>query len=98
MLACLSPAELVEIRAAYETIPLDDGWKQAGTIAAEIHNQLEVYFAMKAGKSRVDESRLFSPEDYIPRIKAHQHMRPVVNQASIDATQAILAQSCGMAI
>lgn len=78
------------MRAAREVVPLDDGWKQAGTIAATFHNEMERYCAGKAGKSRVDESRLHGPDKYIPQIRLKQRQRIEVNQSSIDITQRII--------
>lgn len=90
MLNELEPWELVRWRAARETLPLDDGWKQAGTISATFHNEMERYCAGKAGKSRVDDSRLHGPEKYIPRIRRKAREKIAVNQASIDITQRII--------
>ncbi len=90
MLAELEPWEIAHWKAARETIPLDDGWKQAGTIAATFHNEVERYCAGKAGKKKVDDSRLHDPEKYIPRVRLKKPKRIEVNQASIDLTQKIL--------
>jgi hypothetical protein len=91
MLADLEPPELVEARAAFRVIPLDDGWQQAGTIAATIHNEMEKFFAMKAGKRRIDERDLRKPDDYIPKIRRKKRGIKV-NQASIDAYQQMIQQ------
>lgn len=88
MLAALSPTDLVQARAAYRVLPLDDGWRQAGTIAATFHNEMERYMAGRAGKKSVDEKNWRSPEDYIPRIRAAKKTSKV-NQASIDAVESI---------
>lgn len=91
MLAHLSPEELAEARAAKEVVPLDDGWKQAGTIAATVHNELTKYMFAKAGKARVDKSEWFSADDYIPKIREPRKSAIRVNQASIDMTESIIA-------
>lgn len=92
MLADLEPSELVEIRAAYRVVPFPDPWLQAGTIAASNHNDWERYMAAKAGKRSVDEGRLRSPEDYIPRLRPKKSAKIQVNQASIDAVQCMIEQ------
>lgn len=93
MLADLTPAELVEARIAYEVVPLNDGWRQAGTIAATFHNEMERYMAGKAGKPRVDERRLHKPADYIPKVRLRKRAAEIeVNQASIDTFQHMIEQ------
>lgn len=90
MLAALSPADLFEARIAYEVVPLNDGWRQAGTIAATFHNELERYAAAKAGKSRLDKSCLRTPQDYIPKVTLKRSKEIHVNQSSIDAFQKMI--------
>ena len=90
MLAEMEPSELIEWRAAKEANPPEDRFKPAGTIAATFHNEMERYCAGKAGKSRVDESRLHGPDKYIPRIQPKQRQQIKVNQTSIDITQRII--------
>lgn len=92
MLACLEPRQLAEARAAYRVIPLDDGWRQAGTIAATVHNVMAHYMAGKAGKRRVDEKDLRKPDDYIPRVRVRTKESVAVDQASIDAVQQMVEQ------
>lgn len=76
-------------------VPLDDGWSQAGTIAATIHNEFERYTTFKAGKSRVDKGRLNKPGDYIPRIKFSKPKAIRVNQNSIDYFQRMIETQYG---
>jgi len=90
MLAELEPWELARWRAAYETVPLDDGWKQADTIAGAIQDNFAQYFAGKAGKSRVPKDWLHKIGSFIPKIRRKKRERLEVNQASIDMTQAII--------
>lgn len=91
MLAQLDPREYAEILASREVIPLDDGWRQADTIAGAFHDECEFDRAAAAGKSRIDKSRLHKPGNYIPRIRPKKRSsRPIVNQTSIDVTQSII--------
>ncbi len=90
MLNELEPQELAMWRAARETIPLDDGWQQADTIAGAFKNEMAQYFAIKAGKSRVPKDWLHKRGDYIPRIRSKKRQRIEVNQAAIDITHAII--------
>jgi len=92
MLDELTPAQIVEWRAAKETLPLDDGWRQAGTVAAEVNNTMARYVAGKAGKSRVDKRSLRSPDEYIPKIRGKKRGSVRVNQASIDVYHAMIRQ------
>lgn len=92
MLAALSPQEFVEARAAYETVPLDDGWRQTGTVAAAINNKFEKLFAINAGRSSIDSQNIREPQDYIPKVKFKKDSELRVNQASIDAYQQTLEQ------
>jgi hypothetical protein len=86
----LEPWELVEWKAAREILPLDDGWKQAGTIAADAHNDFEHWLAIKAGRSTIAKSRWRKPEDYIPRREPEKLEAIEIDQASIDAHQAAI--------
>lgn len=95
MLSQLEPWELVEMWAAKEAVPLDDGWRQAGTIAAAVHNEFERYCAGKAGKTEVDEDRLHNPTHYIPRLRFKKPPKIKVNQRSIDLTQSLIASHYG---
>ena len=90
MLDQLTPQQLVEARAAYAVVPLDDGWRQAGTVAATIHNEFELFKAAKAGRRSIDESRLRGPDDYIPKLKSVRRAAIEVDQGSIDAHQAAM--------
>ncbi len=90
MLAELEPREIVYWRAARETIPLDDGWKQADTIAGAIHDEFASYFAHKAGKKEIPKSWLHKVGSYIPKLRLRKRERVTVDQASIDLTQSIL--------
>lgn len=90
MLERLTPAQLVEARAARLAVPLEDGWLQAGTIAADAHNDHVCYVAAKARRSYVPRSSLASPEDYIPELRFAAVAEVVVDQASIDAHQAAM--------
>lgn len=87
MLASISAEALVEMWAAYRVIPLPDSWRESGTIAATIHNEMERLFAMKAEKRRIDEDRLHDPEDYIPSLSIKSPDRVKVDQRSIDDMQ-----------
>lgn len=87
MLAALDPMDLVKARAAYETVPLDDGWRQAGTIAAALHNAIQLLMAAQAGEWQLDPQRLREPQDYIPKIRFKKVSEIQVNQQSIDAYQ-----------
>lgn len=90
MLAALDPMDLVKARAAYETVPLHDGWRQAGTIAAALHNAIQMLMAAQAGERRVDPQRLCSPQDYIPKIRFKKVSEVQVNQESIDTYQKMI--------
>jgi len=88
MLEALTPPEIAWARAAYETVPLSSGWKQADTIAGAIHNEMEVFMTAKAGKRRVDKSRMHKPGEYIPKLRPKK--RTAYNLASIDNYHAII--------
>lgn len=90
MLEELTPAQLVEWRAARALVPLEDGWLQAGVIAAADHNQMERLMAMKAGRARVARDRLLRPEDFIPRARCR-----VAGDESIAAHHAAVAARYG---
>jgi hypothetical protein len=90
MLDELTPAQLVEWRAARHVVPLEDGWRQAGTIAATMHNEMELFKAAKAGKRHLDESRLRQPDDYIPKLKTVRRAELAVDEGSIAAHQAAM--------
>lgn len=77
------------MRVARDLVPLEDGWLQAGTVAAAAHNDFERFLAGKAGRRVVDERRLHAPRDYVPRV-AESRRGVTVDQASIDAHQAAL--------
>lgn len=93
MLEAMGPYHIIRARAAYETIPLDDGWQQADTISRAINFEMARYITAKAGKSRVDPSHLPKPGDYIPQIRLKE--KPVVNNASIDYFQRMLEAQYG---
>lgn len=88
----LEPHELVGWRAARYIVPLEDGWRQAGVVAAAAHNDFERFLAMKAGKRQVDESRLRTYEDYIVRPKFIPRGGLAPDRRSIAAHQAAIAQ------
>lgn len=90
MLDEMTPAQLVEWRAARHVVPLEDGWRQAGTIAATLHNEMELYKAAKSGKRHVEASRFRQPDDYIPRLKTVRRHELAVDEASIAAHQAAM--------
>ncbi len=75
-------------RVAKETVPLEDGWLQAGTVAAEQYNSMLRYCAAKTGKT-LAEKDFAKPKDYVPRIKPAKKFR--LNQSSIDITHSIIA-------
>lgn len=85
----MTPQQLVEWRAARAVVPLEDGWRQAGTIAAAAHNDFERYMTAKAGRRVVPGDRLRRPEDYIPKTRVVPP--PLVNTTSIAAHQAAIA-------
>lgn len=95
MLDDMTPAQLVEWRAARTVVPLEDGWRQAGTIASTLHNELELYKAAKSGKRHVEASRLRQPDDYIPKLRTVRREALAVDEASIAACQAALESSYG---
>ena len=90
MLAEMTPQQLAEWRAARYVVPLDDGWRIGGTIAASAHNTFERYLATKSGRRVIDASRLRTPDDYIPKIRSTPAASIVANVASIDAHQAAM--------
>ncbi len=90
MLDELEPWELARWRAARETIPLDDGWRQTDTICGAIQNEFAQHFAIKAGKKTIPKSWLYKLGSYIPKIRSKKRDKPKVNQASIDITQALI--------
>lgn len=90
MLEELTPQQLVGWRAARYVVPLEDGWRQAGTIAAAAHNGLERYMAARSGRRFVDKTKLRSPDDYIPHMTDRRAKSIVVNQESIDSHQAAM--------
>lgn len=87
----MGPEWLIEARAALRVVPLEDGWAQAGTIAAALHNEMERYFAGKAGRRMVDPKKIHGPEKYIPRLRAARDLDPGMEARSIAAHQAITA-------
>jgi hypothetical protein len=89
MLECLSPLEFAELRVARPTIPLEDGWLQAGVICASNHNEWAGYRAGKAGRRIVPQNWLREGKDFIPRVRPKKLEHITVNQASISAYQAI---------
>lgn len=94
MLAALGPRDIVRARAAYETIPLDDGWKEADTISRAFELEMAKYMTAKAGKTRLNTSSLSKPGDYIPRVKVKR--KPViVNNASIDYYHLMIQRQYG---
>lgn len=93
MLLSMDAEDIVWARAAYETVPLDDGWKQADTVAGAMHNEFERYMTAKAGKMRVDPSRLHKLGDYIPKLRPKKQV--TVNQGSIDYLQRMIEAQYG---
>jgi hypothetical protein len=89
MLAALEPWELCEIIAAYSVVPFDNGWEQAGTIAAAVHNEMERYMAGKAGKRQVEKNRWHSRSHYIPKLK-RLSAKPKVDRTSIDTYERLI--------
>lgn len=65
MLAEMSPSQYAEWMAADVAIPLDNGWQQSGIISATIANEF-LKLASAFGKSRLSESDLYKPDDFIP--------------------------------
>lgn len=90
MLEDLSPVEFAEARAAYELIPLADGWKQTDTLCGEIKEEFASFFAMKAGKRSVPQNWRFKTGDFIPKLKFVRDQEIHVNQQSIDAFQVLI--------
>lgn len=89
MLADYDPEEWAEIEAAYETATLDDGWRQADTIAGAIHDEAEINRQVKAGRRSLDKTRMHKRGQYIPRVRLKK-TSVKVNQSSIDITQRII--------
>lgn len=88
---------MVEARAALRVVPLEDGWAQAGTVAAEVNNVLERYIAGRAGKRTVPRDRLRLPKDYLPTRRRRRAgvADTLVDEASIAAHQAAIGSRYG---
>lgn len=70
MLDELEPRQLSEWFAYYRIEPFGESWKQAGTIAATIHNET-LYTRAASGDKPTDADR-DSPEDYMPRFEERE--------------------------
>lgn len=93
MLRALDGCDLVRARAAYETVPLDDGWQQTDTVSRAINFEFERYTQAKAGRTTLDRSRLQKAGAYIPRVKPKKKV--IVNNASIDYYHLMIQRQYG---
>ena len=85
MLDAMTPEQWREWIAAYNCGLDNDGWMQAGTVAAVVHNEMEVCRSMMAGV-QVDQRRLRLPSHYVPyykptkKTKTQSHLAQVKKQ------------------
>jgi len=90
--------QLLRWQLAYEVVPLDDGWRQADTIAGAIHNESERNLAQRAGLmglKGLPPEEWHKPGNYIPKLKFVKQKSIQVNQASIDVFQSMIEQQYG---
>lgn len=69
MLAEITPAQLVDWRAAIDCLALDDAWQIGGTICETLNNKVAEVQAGMAGKESVPKECLTKAVDFIPLLR-----------------------------
>lgn len=94
MLDRMTPEEFEERLLAEELDPLDDSWRQTGTLAAAIVNTIRQLAAGLAGRN-LRETDYASPDDFIPKLKVEEKTKTKSKKASLTHVEAQLKAAYG---